>query len=430
MPGPTPSTPRRSRPVILRDGGALTLLLAGGLGLLLFSWFSHKQAVVGLESGGFASVVHAVPPLKEGEGPPRIVPPEGVPSLSAEACGQCHPEAYAEWQQSQHSKGWRNPLFQAEFARADTLWLCLNCHTPLQAQQPEVVTGVEAGHIERPLTEPNPAWDPALRDEGVTCAGCHVREGMIYGPRPDVRAPHPVAHDPNLASGGMCDTCHQIPEGPFPFYEGAPCADRFDFADGPWARNDFTCNSCHMRTRLRGPEGNQREGSGHFFPGAHSPAMLEEAIAIRVAPTLPLWADKQKVPFNIRLTNRGAGHLLPIGRPDRRITVTWEVIDGSGRVVRSREDTVTRRMLPGPVQVDLRDGRIQPLSFREFTFKARSAPRHVLRVTVRYHLSGASEKARLVRHWDLPADTPDHTVLFAQEYSLSPGPYRPPASPS
>ena len=42
----------------------------------------------------------------------------------------------------------------------------------------------------------NQDFDQALREEGITCAGCHVRDGVILGPFDDAVAPHPTQFDP------------------------------------------------------------------------------------------------------------------------------------------------------------------------------------------------------------------------------------------
>jgi hypothetical protein len=39
--------------------------------------------------------------------------PEGLTSLKAESCGQCHEEIYEEWKSSIHARAYEDPFFQA-----------------------------------------------------------------------------------------------------------------------------------------------------------------------------------------------------------------------------------------------------------------------------------------------------------------------------
>ena len=39
--------------------------------------------------------------------------PDGLTSLTAESCGQCHREIYEEWKSSIHARAFEDPYFQA-----------------------------------------------------------------------------------------------------------------------------------------------------------------------------------------------------------------------------------------------------------------------------------------------------------------------------
>mgnify|MGYP002881982299 CR=1 FL=1 len=95
----------------------------------------------------------------------------GLTGLKASDCATCHVEVAAEWSSSIHAAAWTDPQFQAELHKDPEVgWLCLNCHTPLANQQPMLVT--DFANIRAPVTTPNPHFDAALRDEGVTCLTC------------------------------------------------------------------------------------------------------------------------------------------------------------------------------------------------------------------------------------------------------------------
>ncbi|MDH4229789.1 MAG: hypothetical protein OEW11_08625 [Nitrospirota bacterium] len=403
---------RAPRHVTLRAAGAVTVLAAAAVALGAFSWFTHEQT-------DLAQHTEFARPIQTGP------PPVSVTSLSAEECGRCHAAIYAEWRTTMHARAWTDPLVQSYWKKEGELWVCRTCHTPLEAQQPVTVLAVEDGHIDRPVTEPNEHYDPALVDEGVTCASCHVRGGTIFGPNrtPAPGAPHPTAYDPNLLSPEACYRCHQVPDGAMPFFAGGPCADDFQFRNGPYARNGYTCQSCHMPTVDRAVASGSpvRSTRSHIWRGGHAPEMLRKALTVRLAPDVPLWGDGQRLVFTARLTNSGAGHPIPIGDPNRHFTVHWELINDKGRVVRHRTDKVIRRILWKPVTVEVKDGRIAPLSFRDFEYKVRSRRGWRLRVTVNYHILTAHQKKGLVKRHGLPPATPDHIDLYRQEVDLSPG---------
>lgn len=49
----------------------------------------------------------------------------GLTSLSAEECGACHREIYAEWRGSAMGHAFSSPAFQADWALDDGFYYCL-----------------------------------------------------------------------------------------------------------------------------------------------------------------------------------------------------------------------------------------------------------------------------------------------------------------
>ncbi len=148
---------------------------------------------------------------------PNLKPVAGVGGVRAEDCGKCHKDLYREWQSSTHANALRDIQFQAEITKKDApKWLCLNCHIPVQNQRSYIVTHLEDDDILRPVTRPNPMFDPRMQKEGVTCASCHVRrdeagDSYIIGPFENRYAPHPVRTDPDFLRN-ICQRCHN-PQG-------------------------------------------------------------------------------------------------------------------------------------------------------------------------------------------------------------------------
>lgn len=256
---------------------------------------------------------------------------EGVGSLSAAVCAACHPDVAAEWALSVHAQAWVDPQFQAEITKSDNRWLCLNCHTPLLVQQDRWPEGLVDGDVERPVLGDNPGFDPVLRDEGITCAACHVRNGVIHGPglvetagtAPEAAA-HPVVADPEFRGADLCLRCHQA-EASYPgktfvctFHTGE------EWRAGPWDDEGETCVTCHMPavTRAVAVGGPERASRRHWWRGAGIPKITGRYPPPEANPPgLALDARVDGGALVLTVTNAAAGHALPTGDPERWVQV-------------------------------------------------------------------------------------------------------------
>jgi len=357
---------------------------------------------------------------------PHQVIPQGVDSLNAEACGRCHREIYEEWKTSIHAHAYEDPLFQAYWRKDKQIWVCLNCHAPLQNQQPVIVTGLRAGQIDRPLTEPNDQFDASLRREGVTCAVCHVRDGVIMGPYDDAVAPHPTRYDPRYRSTDICYTCHAVPSDKFQFYNGGPCATFMEFEAGPYKAQGYICQTCHMPEVERpiAEGGPVRKGRRHLWRGGHDPAQLKRAVTVSLTADRPTLEGGEHATWTLTLTNSGAGHMLPTGDPDRYLLAEVAVVDEKGRVLASRHMTVKRWILWWPVIYEYRDTRIPPLQSRALTFSydVPSADRGLsVRARVSYHILTERAYERLKRKYGLDVEVPHVFPLYEETIPLRTG---------
>ena len=140
----------------------------------------------------------------------------------------------------------RSPIrqFQAEWAKDGQVFVCRNCHTPLQNQQETVVTGLIAGDYHRPVEAANPSFDPALRTEAITCAVCHVRDGFVIGPYGN-DAPHAVRQDPALLSAQACLNCHNV-QGELSPTLVCTFTTGDEWQRSPYPARGETCITCHM----------------------------------------------------------------------------------------------------------------------------------------------------------------------------------------
>jgi hypothetical protein len=262
---------------------------------------------------------------------PATVPP-GIVSLSAESCRPCHPTQYESWSRSAMGRAMTDPIFLEDFHHQDEPFLCLLCHAPLLEQQPTVVFGLASVKPLRARQEPNPTFDRALQQEGVTCAACHLVDGVMVGPDGDP-APHPTRKDPGFREATRCVRCHQLPVPPLSHLD-RPLAD----THGEWEAwkaqtgRTETCTDCHMPAR------------SHTWPGAFDAELLRSGLGVSVD------ADSERV--RVTLENR-AGHRFPSADPARALVV---------RV--GREEVVLARRVPLPRLRDEGDTTLLPAEVR------------------------------------------------------------------
>jgi hypothetical protein len=351
--------------------------------------------------------------------------PEGLTSLKAESCGACHTEIYKEWKASIHAQAYTDPFFQAYWTKDNHVWVCLNCHTPLENQQPTLIKEIPRDRVERAVQEQNPHYDADYQQEGVTCAVCHVRDGMILGPFQDANAPHPTKYDPMFRTTQLCSRCHSVVGGPAQFYNGGPCGTYAEFEDGYWMKErGFMCQTCHMPEIERpvAVGGSVRQGRQHLWRGGHDPEMVKRAIDVNVvaAPAEPKPGEKIKV--TLTLVNAGAGHKLPTGDPDRHFTVEFAVEDQNGKVVEDQTDTMGRWILWQPAIIELHDNRLRPLASRDYTFEyqlPKNSTGLKLIAKVRYHIQSERQHQMLMKKYGLTARDPYHFTVYERAVPLT-----------
>jgi hypothetical protein len=198
----------------------------------------------------------------------KVVPyqqvPEGIGSLSAEHCGSCHQDHYAEWKLSTHANAWTDLKFQSELKKESSPFFCINCHILLENQQEHIVLGMFDGDIYQPATIKNQRWDRKLQNEGITCAACHVRENAITGPTGTKKAPHKTIKDTKHLSESLCLNCHNATAVITP-----TLACSFETGDewsaGPF-KDEKNCIDCHMEQLERPFYLVMKQGRAAFIP--------------------------------------------------------------------------------------------------------------------------------------------------------------------
>jgi Cytochrome c554 and c-prime len=393
---------------------AKILIGLGVLAGLTYLYYTEVKPTVifGLRS----DYAHAIPYQKI---------PEGLTSLRAESCGTCHKEIYDEWKTSIHSQAYRDPFFHAYWTKDKHTWVCLNCHSPLENQQPTLITEIPRDRVERAVQAPNPQYDADYQHEGVTCAACHVRDGVILGPFDDAVAPHPTKADPTFRTTQLCYRCHSVVGGPAQFYNGGPCGTYPEYESGYWMKErGFICQSCHMPEIERpvATGGPLRKGRQHLWRGGHDPAMVKQAVDIKVVaePAEPKPGDKVRV--TLTLINAGAGHKLPTGDPDRHFTVEFAVEDQGQKVLERQQETMGRWILWQPAIIELHDNRLMPLASRDYTFEYQ-LPKDVTGLTlitkVRYHIQTERQHQMLIDKYGLTAPDPYFFTVYERAVPLT-----------
>jgi len=121
---------------------------------------------------------------------------EDTSAPSAQECGSCHVEQYAEWKKTAHATAFVSEDFKSQsddYQEEE----CLFCHIP-----------GEVLNVERKARNYN-------RHEGVTCVSCHLFEKTMHGPHSSgaLFSPHSISQnskvDSQLESSQICGVCHE-----------------------------------------------------------------------------------------------------------------------------------------------------------------------------------------------------------------------------
>ncbi|MBE7447955.1 MAG: c-type cytochrome [Kofleriaceae bacterium] len=240
----------------------------------------------------------------QGEPPAALAPAQAA--LSSRQCGRCHAKQVREWQGSLHAAA-ASPGLMGQVARLDRpaeVRSCMRCHAPLAEQEPR-----------------SPFLDVALQAEGLTCAACHVRDGVRHGPAG--RAPsllplpgYPLRELPVYGRADFCVGCHQLPARLA--VGGRPLLDTYrEWLLGPYMKRGIQCQHCHMPNRE------------HTWKGIHDPETFRQGIGVTA---IAARGASGVVSVRARLANVGAGHYLPT-TPTPAAWFSIELVDQDGRAI-------------------------------------------------------------------------------------------------
>ncbi len=318
-----------------------------------------------------AAPAQAPTPLFPSTGPvPAQAAPAPLPSISAQACNACHGEVHDQWAASGHARASTNPVYRKAVEAAGDPLLCRDCHLPLENQRADLASG--KGKLGASQRIANPAFQPSLALEGVTCAACHVRDGVILGPRdlPADRAPHPVRAEAALRGAEACAACHQIT---LPGAEEHPFVDTLgEWARSPYAEAGITCADCHMK-RVSGIVGGSRYATfaSHGLTRGLEPRELARALTVEVGLRGTTVVRGDDLRATATVMNTGAGHAVPTGMPDARLRVRFDVEAPDGTTPKGAEPSVVdlgRVLEEEPPFALVSDDRIPAAGSRTFDY--------------------------------------------------------------
>ncbi len=254
----------------------------------------------------------SAPMTAQGSPPPRR--PDIEASLDAESCGQCHALQHHDWRTSRHAHTMQaGILWQFDILDQYESNRCMQCHAPLAEQK--ALVALDQGWPDRPAVAP-PRYVPTdLHRQGLTCAACHVRGHVRYGPSSatGVREDGPgPPHGGFVASAAFadsrfCSPCHQFPDDG-PRLNGKLRQDTYnEWKSSRHAAAGTTCQQCHMPDRR------------HQWRGIGDADMVRRALTVELQ-ARPL--DDAQVMIRASITNTGAGHRFPtylVPRVDARL---------------------------------------------------------------------------------------------------------------
>ncbi len=324
----------------------------------------------------------APPALFPGELPISVErTPAGLASLSAQACNACHWQAHDAWAGSAHARAWRSPTYQLAIQRAGDSTVCTACHLPLASQHAQLATSYIDRDLTRPLLQDNPSWDPTLMAEGIGCAACHVRDGVVLGVHDSPGAPHPVVVSPALSDPALCATCHQLtwPEADRPFYDTYG-----EWERSPYAQAGIRCQDCHMP-----PEVGMVTATKFAGAASHSfTADTARAVSVLITMDSPMLQRGAEQRVQLRLQNTGAGHHFPTGSPFKRYHLSAQLIGADGEALTEPFGyDLVREIEEAPPWATLSDTRLPAggeveLEWIMLIDQRKSAQNAIIRVTV------------------------------------------------
>jgi len=299
------------------------------------------------ETAKFLATYWAQPLAPQGDPPPGFSAIEA--SLSPESCGACHPDQYADWRTSLHSRAvGMGMLWQFRVLGQEESNRCLLCHAPLAEQK--ALAALQHSWANAPKEPVPPYVSGDLHLHGVVCAACHVRRHQRFGSPPKTRNGAQPARQPHngfvveqaFQDSRFCSTCHQFPP------RGRVLAGKLventyeEWRASPAGQKNIACQTCHM------------PGGRHLWRGIHDPEMVAKGLRRELDVK---WIDRSHLIAQATITASGVGHYFPT-YVTPKVIVSLLISNAAGARVIARH--VIGRTISVDMKRELSDTRIPP----------------------------------------------------------------------
>lgn len=296
----------------------------------------------------------ARPLAAQGQAPEKFSRREA--SLAAIDCGSCHVQQYRDWQTTLHAHAMGPGIMGQLVEMAPTAHTehqeCIRCHAPLAEQANDLSAALAGPSRALPRSSPS----PALHQQGLTCAACHVRAHERFGPprrdgsMPDAGQRAALPHNGFTATSAFqdsrfCAACHQFKRDEFAL-NGKLLENTYEeWRASRHAREGRSCQSCHMPERR------------HLWRGIHDPEMVRAAIQF-VPEGGRVIGGAVHAALTVR--NTGAGHYFPTYVTPKVIAEIKQVSSDGRMLPGTRRERVIQRRVPLDLSREIADTRLPP----------------------------------------------------------------------
>ncbi|OQW94644.1 MAG: hypothetical protein BWK79_05200 [Beggiatoa sp. IS2] len=302
----------------------------------------------------------------------RPLPSQGSPSatlnslesaLEPQACQNCHPTQFSQWQQSRHARALgAGVIGQLMDMTPEEQQSCLNCHAPLAEQFDSL----------------SKATQSKLHEQGVICSACHVRHYQWFGPPRRSDLPPLTASLPHngwqshlaFTDSRFCAACHQFPEDGYALNGKLLENTYHEWQASPQAQQGKTCQFCHVPNRQ------------HLWRGIHDAAMVLSGVEIHAS---SVSIQEKTVRATLSLQNTQVGHFFPTYVTPRVVLEGYQETATGKKLA----DSVQQKIIAWSVSLDLTtevfDTRLAPQQTAVLEYHAPVAPQAttlVLRIVV------------------------------------------------
>ncbi|MFN7086193.1 MAG: multiheme c-type cytochrome [Burkholderiales bacterium] len=277
-------------------------------------------------------------------------------SLDPRACGTCHVAQFNDWKQSRHSlamgPGIMGQLLNMSPIATEEHQDCIRCHAPLKEQADSLVAALTRGPGKS--LRPPGETGPALHEQGLVCAACHIRGHQRYGPpREDGSKPEPGTPLPHngwiseaaFGDSRFCAACHQFTNDGYAL-NGKLLENTYEeWKASRYAREGMTCQSCHMPDRR------------HQWRGIHDAETVKSGITIKRTAAR---VESGTVTAALSIRNTGTGHFFPTYVTPKVVAQAYQE-DARGKALPGTlQEYVIGRQVSPDLSTEIADTRIAP----------------------------------------------------------------------